>query len=352
MKTIINELYINRCLEIAQRGAGKVAPNPMVGAVLVYEDKIIGEGWHQVYGGPHAEVNCINSVAPDEQHLIPFSTIYVSLEPCAHFGKTPPCAELIIKSGIKKVVVGCIDDFSKVAGKGIQMLKDANIEVFMSAQSDLCKRFNKIFFKNISENLPFITLKFAQSKDGYLSPVFGNKVMLSNKFISNIVQSQRKNQSGILVGYKTALLDNPFLSSRYYDIDHQPTRIVFDWYHQLPKDLNIFDQQQKTIIVNCEEERVERNIHYMKYDRNQHQLKDLLTRLYNLGIYSIIVEGGGATLQSFIYQHLWDEAYVITTDVVLKQGTAAPELKHQHLVETKNISNNTLNIYEPIDQHI
>ena len=217
--------YMQRCLQLAVLGAGNVAPNPMVGAVLVNNGDIIGEGYHQQYGGPHAEPNCINDVPVEMKHMIPGSTLYVSLEPCAHFGKTPPCADLIIKTGIKKVVVGCRDPFSKVDGKGIDKLRNAGVEVIIGEWENECKELNKRFFTFHTKSRPYIVLKWAQTANGKMAAEGEDRLLISNDYTNRLVHKWRSEEAAILVGRNTALMDNPSLTTRLWK-----GKILYDWW--------------------------------------------------------------------------------------------------------------------------
>ncbi len=316
---------MQRCIELALKGAGSVAPNPMVGAVLVHNDTIIGEGWHQQYGQAHAEVNCIRSVPEAHRHLIPQSTIYVSLEPCAHYGKTPPCADLIISEGIREVVIGCTDSFHKVAGEGIRKLEAAGISVTNGVLETACRALNKRFFTNQEKRRPYVILKWAQSADGFIAPPEGRKVMLSNELTRRYVHKMRSEESAILVGYRTALLDDPELNNRYWS-GAQPERVVLDPQLQLPDTLKLFQGPQKTIVLNDHKDGAEGHLQWTRINDSLNPAAAVLEAL--AGKSSLIVEGGTRTLQQFIDAGLWDEAHVIETPVVLQAGTTAPLLHH------------------------
>lgn len=333
---------MQRCIELALKGAGCVAPNPMVGAVLVHDDTIIGEGWHQQYGQAHAEVNGIRSVPEALQHLIPASTIYVSLEPCAHYGKTPPCADLIIREGIREVVIGCTDSFHKVAGEGIRKLEAAGIKVTNGVLEAACRQLNKRFFTNQEQQRPYVILKWAQSADGFIAPPQGRKVMLSNELTRRYVHKMRSEEAAILVGYQTALLDDPELSNRYWS-GIQPVRVVLDRDLQLPDTLKLFAGAQPTIILNKHKEGREGQLQWIKTTGDPLTAAVILEALK--GQASLIVEGGTKTLQRFIDAGLWDEAVVIHTPVLLQQGTAAPVLQHYTTGHQLSLGADTLNHY-------
>ena len=334
---------MRRCLDLAIKGAGNVSPNPMVGAVLVYKDKIIGEGWHQQYGKAHAEVNCIASVKEEEKQFIGKSVMYVSLEPCAHYGKTPPCADLIIQHKIPKVVIGCTDTYNEVSGKGIQKLKDAGIDVTLNVLEQESRWLNRRFFCKQEKNRPYIILKWAESKNGYIAPPQGNRVMLSNEFSQKWVHKMRQEEDAVLVGYNTALLDNPTLNNRY-DTGKNPVRVVIDFNASLPNTLNLFDKQQHTLVFNFVKEQREENLHFIKLEKKQKLETQVLQHLKDIN--SIIIEGGSKTLQLFLDARLWDEAFVITTSKIIDNGTQAPKINTGKLLNTFNLQNDIINHYQ------
>jgi len=313
-----------RGIELALKGMGKVAPNPMVGAVLVCNDRIIGEGWHQAYGAAHAEVNCIASVRPEDRALIPESTMYVTLEPCAHFGKTPPCADLIISNRIPEVVIGCKDTYSEVAGRGIQKLRDAGIKTETGLLEAECRWVNRRFFTFHEKKRPYVILKWAESADGFIAPAGGTPLMLSNHLSQKLVHKMRREEDSIMVGFNTAVTDNPRLSNRLWP-GKDPVRIIWDNNASLPADLNLLDQTQPTIIFNyVRTEETGRNS-WIKISR-QEALPGILDKLHQRAISSLIVEGGTKTLQKFIDAGCWDEALVIKTRANLQGGIKAPLL--------------------------
>jgi len=324
----LHEQYMLRCLQLAKLGEGNVAPNPMVGSVLVFEDRIIGEGYHQQYGEAHAEVNCINSVSKADAHLIAQSTIYVSLEPCAHFGKTPPCSDLIIRHGIKKVVVGCRDSFSQVDGKGIEKLRLSGAEVTVGVLEDECRELNKRFFTFHEKKRPFIVLKWAETANGKIGSTTNNRLLISNDISNRFVHQLRHQNAAILVGTNTALLDNPSLANRLWH-GNSPIRLVIDKNLKLPAHLQLFNQAERTIVFNCNKQEERENLTYYKLNKEVDLLDEILAACYQLHIQSILIEGGSKTLQSFIDRHLWDEAIIITnTSLIVNDGVAAPILSH------------------------
>lgn len=338
---------MHRCIELALLGAGNVAPNPMVGAVLVYNDNIIGEGYHQQYGQAHAEVNCINSVAEENKHLIPSSTLYVSLEPCAHYGKTPPCADLIIRSGIGKVVVGCRDPFEMVNGKGIEKMLAANIEVVVGILEDACIKLNKRFFTFHQKKRPYVVLKWAESSNKMIGLLNGSQVKISNDVSDRLVHKWRSEEVAILVGTSTALNDNPQLNNRLWH-GKSPVRLVIDFNLRLPKSLQLFDDSQPTIIFNYKQQSQQGQTNYQKLSTTEPVCKQILAVCYSLQITSVLIEGGAVTLQSFIEEGLWDEARVISNnDLIIEGGVASPVLKAYELKCKEQYLDDTIAYFEP-----
>lgn len=319
-----DEKYMMRCIQLAQNGKLGAAPNPMVGAVVVCDGRIIGEGYHAKCGEAHAEVNAINSVK--DESLLHRSTLYVSLEPCAHYGKTPPCAKLIVSKGIPKVVIGCQDPFSKVAGKGIEILKQAGCEVVVGVLEKACQDLNKAFFTVQLKHRPFITLKWAQSADGFMDVERndGEPVKLSSPLTQLIAHKRRAEHQAIIVGTQTARLDNPSLNVRDW-CGPQPLRIVIDKDFTLPRHLHLFDGSQPTLVVTEKNETIAGAM-TLQVDFNQSILPQLMEELQRRNIQSLLVEGGPKLLQSFIDEGLWDEAYVEHCPQVLGHGILSPSL--------------------------
>ena len=336
---------MERCLQLAEMGRGAVAPNPMVGAVLVYHDRIIGEGYHQQYGLAHAEVNCIGSVREGLQHLISSSTLYVSLEPCAHYGKTPPCADLIAAYNIPKVVIGCIDPFAAVAGKGIQKLRASGVEVTVGLLEEKCLELNKRFFTFHKKNRPYIILKWAQSGDGFIGK-WGERILITDEYSNRLVHRWRSEEAAILVGKNTAMLDDPLLTTRLWP-GKNPVRLVVDRQLQLPATLKMFGDNERTIVFN--ELKMETSGSTEFYKLNPwNSLSDLANALHQLEFQSVLVEGGSRLLQSFIEEGLWDEARVFTNDkLMIRNGVPAPVLKDHFLKKSERIQSNFLHLYEP-----
>ena len=342
----IHEIYMHRCLELAKQGAGFVAPNPMVGAVLVYDDKIIGEGFHQHFGHAHAEVNCINTVKEDDKKFINQSTLYVSLEPCAHHGKTPPCADLIIKNKIPKVIVGCRDPFSKVDGKGIEKLLSAGVEVVQNVLEKECIELNKRFFIFHTKSRPYIILKWAQSNNHKIANADYSKVFISNECTNRIVHKWRSKEAAIMVGTKTALMDNPSLNVRLWN-GPNPIRITIDKDLSLPSSLTLFNGEIKTIVFNNIKNEEKNNLIYYKMNDEKYLTKQIVDALFKLNIQSVLIEGGTKLLQSFINEKLWDEARVIINEeLIINNGLNAPELNDAKLMHDEKIFSDHIYYYK------
>ncbi|HVU57303.1 MAG TPA: bifunctional diaminohydroxyphosphoribosylaminopyrimidine deaminase/5-amino-6-(5-phosphoribosylamino)uracil reductase RibD [Puia sp.] len=360
------ELYLYRCIELARLGAGHVAPNPMVGAVLVHGDRIIGEGYHQIYGQAHAEVNCIASVRAEDRPLIRESTIYVSLEPCAHFGKTPPCADLIIREGIPRVVVGCRDPFPEVDGKGIEKLRAAGVEVTVGMLEEECRELNARFFTFHTQHRPYIVLKWAQSMNGKIAgigepgagghggglSVTGNggkpeRVLISNEYTNRLVHKWRNEEASILVGTNTVLVDDPSLTVRLWK-GRNPVRLVMDRDLSLPERLRVFDGEARTIVFNELLHEQRGNPEYYQLATDSSLVHQLAMALYQLKIPSVLVEGGAAVLQSFIDEGYWDEARVITNETLqIEEGLSSPVLRGERLVRQERIFSDMISYYRP-----
>lgn len=318
-----DEKYISRCIQLARNGLCNAAPNPMVGAVIVYKDRIIGEGYHIRCGEGHAEVNAIRSVK--DEALLKESTIYVSLEPCSHYGKTPPCADLIISKGIPQVVIGCVDPFSLVAGRGIRKLQDAGIQVTVGVLEKECQELIRRFITFNTRKRPYITLKWAQSSDGFIDILRegGSPVVLSTPLTSMYVHKQRAEHKAILVGRKTALLDNPSLTTRHW-YGKNPLRLVIDKELTLPSSLKLFDGSVSTCVFTNREKESTDAIRYIRLDFNRSIIPQIADYLYEQKIQSLLVEGGSQLLQSFIDSGYWDEIYVEHSRTPLQQGVKAP----------------------------
>lgn len=346
---------MHRCLHLAQQGQGRVAPNPMVGAVLVNKGRIIGEGWHRQYGGPHAEVNCVASVAPEDQHLVREATLYVSLEPCAHFGKTPPCADLVVAQQIPRVVVGCRDPFPLVAGKGIEQLQAAGVEVTLGVLEKECQQLNKRFFLFHNLHRPYITLKWAQTADGWISGKTGQRLHISNAASNRLVHRWRSEEASILVGTNTALADDPSLNTRLWPGAH-PLRLVVDLHRRLPDNLKLFDGSLPTLVFNLYQHSVADaaqlrsatgGVYYYQVSEDAELVHQVVHALYQLQVQSVLVEGGAQLLQSFIDAALWDEARIITNEsLVVGEGLPAPQLHQHRLLQVQSLQGDTIRYYQ------
>jgi len=339
----LDEKYMNSCLQLAKLGIAKVSPNPMVGCIIVHNDTIIGQGYHEKYGEAHAEVNAINSV--EDKSLLSNSTLYVNLEPCAHFGKTPPCADLIIKHKIPKVVIGCIDTFSEVSGKGIKNLIAAGINVTTGILEGKSKELNKRFFNYHSKKRPYVILKWAKTADGFIDvdrtdPIHLEKLKQEALLRNNgkaynwittdeskkIVHHWRTEVQAIMVGTNTALNDNPRLTVR--DVNGEsPLRVILDLNLRLPNNLRVFDGSVPTIVLNYSKDEKGTNLTFVKIDKNKDLIAEILRVLYELKVQSVLIEGGTKLLNTFIKSNLWDEARVFTGIKEFSRGLKAPILE-------------------------
>ena len=325
-----DEKYIQRCLQLAENGKGYVSPNPMVGSVVVYDGKIIGEGYHRQYGKAHAEVNAISSVK--DKSLLEKSTIYVSLEPCSHYGKTPPCAQLIIDSKIKRAVIATLDPFPAVSGRGVKMLQDAGIEVTTGVLEKEAYELNKAFFSAQLKHRPYVYLKWAQTKDGFIDKIRqegeeAKPTPISNHFTKQLVHKLRSEVASIMVGTNTALNDNPSLTTRYWS-GKNPIRIILDRQGRIPPNYHIFDNKVKTIVFTeaIENDKQVEETSFIVVKFNENLLSEILNKLYSLKIDSVLVEGGRQLLQGFIDQNLWDEAFIEIADKEFGDGVEAPSI--------------------------
>lgn len=342
----IHEKYIKRCIELAKNGLGATYPNPLVGSVIVHRDSIIGEGWHQKAGGPHAEVNAVNSVK--DKSLLKKSTIYVSLEPCSHFGKTPPCSDLIIAKGIKKVVIGTVDPFAEVAGRGIKKLMEAGCEVQVGVLEQECQDLNKRFFTFHQKKRPYIILKWAQTADGFIAPKIQEKrepVWITNQYSKQLVHKWRSEEQAILVGTNTAIADNPKLNTRLWKGEN-PVRVVIDKDLKIPQESALFDGTIKTIVLTENEKKSDNNnLAFEKLDFQQDLPNQICEVLYRHNLQSVIIEGGLKTLQTFIDNNLWDEARVFTGISEFHKGVKAPEFSGKMFSKT-TLERDTLKFYK------
>jgi diaminohydroxyphosphoribosylaminopyrimidine deaminase/5-amino-6-(5-phosphoribosylamino)uracil reductase len=324
-----HEKYMQRCLELAALGMGNVSPNPMVGAVVVIDTVIIGEGYHHKYGEAHAEVNAINQVISnfsDWAELLDQSTLYVSLEPCAHYGKTPPCADLIIKHKIPRVVIGCRDPFEAVNGKGIEKLIAAGVDVTVGVLEKECQWLNRRFITRVQKQRPYVILKWAQTQNGFFAPEDQSQFWISGLESRKLVHQWRGEEDAVLVGKNTAAVDNPQLNVRLGQ-GRNPKRVVIDRRLELNKNLNVFDQSVETLVFNEIKTDIEGNIKYIALeDFDRYVPQYILYQLYLQDIQSVIIEGGAHTLNSFIEAGLWDEARIFTGPDTLEKGIRSPEI--------------------------
>ena len=347
---LTNEDYLKRAIELAILGLGKVSPNPMVGAVIVHQDQIIGEGYHQKYGEAHAEVNAINQVLnnfTNAEELLKESTIYVTLEPCAHFGKTPPCADLIIKYQIPNIIIGCLDPFKHVNGRGIEKLREAGLNVITGVLAKECRELNHRFFKSIKKQRPYVILKWAQTKDGYFALEKNIKKWISGEEAKKLVHLWRSQEDAILVGKKTALIDNPKLNVRLVE-GRNPIRAVIDKNLKLPKTLHLFDNSVKTFVFNAKKTEIDDKTIYIQIEDFDHYLPQyILYQMYLQDIQSVIIEGGIKTLQTFIDARLWDEARIFKSNKKWGKGKEAPYIFGDSSMTTQ-IGEDQLTVLKPL----
>jgi diaminohydroxyphosphoribosylaminopyrimidine deaminase/5-amino-6-(5-phosphoribosylamino)uracil reductase len=315
---------MSRCLALAKKGGHHTKSNPMVGAVLVYNDKIIGEGYHEIYGGPHAEVNCINSVAPENTKFITESTLYVSLEPCNHHGKTPPCTDLILQHKIPKVVIACTDPFENKNGKGIEKLQSAGVEVLAGIMEDEGKDVLRSFNTNL-KGRPFIKIKFAQSKDLYIGQK-DNQVWLSNEYSKVFSHKLRATSDAIIIGTNTAIIDNPSLTAREYPGEN-PIRIVIDKENKIPATHSLLADEHHTIIFTKSVRNLPDNKQQLVVSDKEDYVDSILEFCMKEKLFTILIEGGSGLINSFLKRGLWDEAYVIQTNLQLENGVKAPRIE-------------------------
>ncbi len=361
----VHEIYIKRCIEIAKHGLGNTAPNPMVGSVIVHNKLIIGEGYTSSYGGNHAEVNAIKSVK--NKALLKTATLYVTLEPCSHFGKTPPCSDLIVSHNIPKVVIGCVDDNPQVAGKGIARLKSSGCEVILGVLENECRIHHKRFFTFHNKKRPYIILKWAETNDGYIAPKTRTKqepVWITNEHSRQLAHKWRTEEQAILVGTNTVIEDNPSLTVRDWT-GKNPIRIILDKHLKIDQSFSVRNYDAKTIFISeshiaDKEQNRCRTIHDQKEDRlltNEHSTishinwtlsndiaKQICEELHSKAISSLIIEGGTKTLQTFLNEGLWDEARVFIGQTEFKEGVKAPQIEGT-LISEKSIINDRLKIY-------
>jgi diaminohydroxyphosphoribosylaminopyrimidine deaminase / 5-amino-6-(5-phosphoribosylamino)uracil reductase len=336
---------MHRCIQLAKNGLGTTYPNPLVGCVIVHDDKIISEGWHHKAGQAHAEVNAIEGVCDDP--LLKEATLYVSLEPCSHFGKTPPCTNMIIDKGIKKVVIGSIDPNPKVSGQGVQRLKDAGCNVTMGVSQKECDELNKRFFTFQLKKRPYIFLKWAQTEDGFIAPMERNQqgpVWITSPLSKQMVHKKRAEEQAILVGTNTVIADDPSLTTRYWK-GNSPTRIVLDRNLRILKDSAVYDGKVKTIFITEKKSDNKPNLFFETIDFSENVAQQICDIVHKHDIQSLIVEGGAQMLQTFIESSYWDEAFVFIGNTTFEAGVKAPKFKGT-LVSEEKITNDILQRYK------
>lgn len=340
-----DKIYMRRCFELARKGLGMTKANPLVGAVIVYEDRIIGEGYHHEYGGPHAEVNAIRSVK--DLSLLPEATLYCSLEPCSHHGKTPPCSMLIQQKGFKRVIISNTDPFPSVNGKGIKHLEDAGIEVELGCLEEEGKHLNRRFLHYVNYRRPYVILKWAQTADGFidLEREPGDQEgprWISDEVSRTLVHKWRSEESAIMVGTSTILSDNPSLTVRRWSGEN-PVRITFDRNGRLSNSAQIFDGKTETILFTGVQRNYAGRIQLVHADPS-YEMVDVMEELFDRQIVSVFVEGGAKLHKSFLESGLWDEARVFTGKMLFTQGIKAPEI-NEDVDEILKIGETKLEVY-------
>ncbi|MGF1925263.1 MAG: bifunctional diaminohydroxyphosphoribosylaminopyrimidine deaminase/5-amino-6-(5-phosphoribosylamino)uracil reductase RibD, partial [Bacteroidia bacterium] len=336
-----------RCIELAALGHGQVSPNPMVGCVIVHKDTVIGEGYHQKYGESHAEVNAIRSVftqfGNEAPALLRDATAYVTLEPCAHFGKTPPCADLLVRHQLKAVVIGNHDPFAAVNGKGIAKLEDAGISVKIGVLEKACAHLNRRFFTRVQQQRPFIILKWAQTADGFFAPADQSQRWITGAEAKALSHQWRSQEDAVLIGKNTALVDNPALTNRLV-AGKSPIRLVVDKHLSVPVSHKVYNNEAKTIIFNEEKTAVNGNIHFIQIeDMHFYLAQKIAFQLYLMDIQSVIIEGGINLLDQFVKANLWDEARIFTSTTTWGNGRLSPIIKGV-VVENIVVGSDTLHI--------
>jgi len=335
----VDEKYMRRCLELAAKGRGNVKPNPMVGAVIVHNSgQVIGEGFHRQYGCAHAEVNAITAV--EEESMLRQSTLYVNLEPCSHYGKTPPCADLIIRKGIPRVVVACLDPFPEVSGRGIKKLRDAGVEVITGIMEKEAHNLNRIFMTAHTQQRPYIILKWAQSADGFIDKIRKNTseppVHLSSPRTQQLAHKLRTEVSAIMVGTNTAILDNPSLTARNW-AGETPVRVAIDRHLRIPTGYHLLDGSYPTIIFTEECAEDKENVEYIRINFEEDIIPGILNHLYRRNLTSLLVEGGATLHNYFLNADVWDEIRVETASHNLCEGVAAPDICYLKEGKVKNV---------------
>jgi len=325
----LDKLYMQRCIKLAKKGKPKAFPNPLVGCVIVKDNKIISEGYHKKFGSKHAEIEAIDKIKNKE--ILEGSEIYINLEPCSHKGKTPACVDEIRKYKFKRIIIGSKDPFHKVNGRGIKKLKEFNVKTGCLEKE--CIELNKRFFTNHNHKRPYVILKWAQTKNNFMgNPNSKERLIISNSHSFKISHNWRATESSILIGKNTAIKDDPLLTTRLVK-GKNPIRIILDQNLEIKKELNIFNKEAKTIIINNKKNKINKNLHYVKIKNDKNFVKNLLTFLHKQNIYSLIVEGGNTVLNVFLKSKIWDEARVFVSNKKIKEGIQAPSIKN---VKSKN----------------
>ena len=338
-----HEIYMQRALDLAILGTGNVSPNPMVGCVIVHNEKIIGEGWHRKYGEAHAEVNAVSSL--QNKSLLKESVVYVTLEPCAHFGKTPPCADMLIREGAKEVVIASLDSNPLVGGKGVEKLRNAGVKVTIGVLEKEARQLNKRFFTFIEKKRPYIILKWAETSDGFIARENYDSKWISNELSRKLVHKWRSEEDAILVGMNTAKVDNPMLNVRDWS-GRNPIRIVIDRSLTLNRSLNLFDKTQQTLCYNIVQSEKNENLEFVKIENSQF-IEHMLDDLYLRKIQSVIIEGGAKTIQSFADANLWDEARIFISRNTFQRGIATGKISGK-IASEQNIEGDILRIVLPV----
>ncbi|WP_181304953.1 bifunctional diaminohydroxyphosphoribosylaminopyrimidine deaminase/5-amino-6-(5-phosphoribosylamino)uracil reductase RibD [Rufibacter sp. XAAS-G3-1] len=337
-----DQKYMRRALDLAALGTGWARPNPMVGCVVVHEKKIIGEGWHQQYGGPHAEVNALNSV--QDKSLLPHSRVYVTLEPCSHYGKTPPCADFLLQHGVRDVVICNTDPNPLVAGRGIQQLVDAGCKVHIGVLEQEGQELNRRFFTFQTQKRPYLVLKWAQSADGFIALPNYQSCQISGPLAKQLVHKWRTQEQAILVGTRTALHDNPQLNVRHWP-GPAPLRIAIDKQLQLPATHHLLDDSHPTLLYTLQEREPMAQTEFVTLSSEGIFLERMLADLYRRNVQSVLVEGGTALLETLLQSDLWDEIRVIKSPVTLGDGVKAPQLPALPSVSRRMVGTNELVFY-------
>lgn len=335
-----DERYMLRAMELSTLGIGSVSPNPIVGCVIVHDQKIIGEGWHRKFGQAHAEVNAVNAVK--DKSLLKESTVYVTLEPCSHFGKTPPCADLLVEHRVKKVVIANLDSNPLVAGKGIKKLRDAGIEVITGVLDEMARKHNRRFFTFIEKQRPYIILKWAQTADGFIARENFDSKWISDEFSRQLVHKWRSEEDAVMMGSNTVLYDNPMMTVRDWS-GRNPVRIVIDRFLKLPDTLHVFDHSVSTICYNVIKDETTVNLERVKVGENN-MIQQVVADLYKRKIQSVMIEGGSQILNEFIKAGMWDEARVFYSPVTFKKGISAPVLSGESAA-CQTLKSDTLKFY-------